>query len=153
MKRLIVFLAVILMALTATVAFAQTQNYTPDSGLVSVITIVTMVLQWIGSFFAARTFGLTARKFIPLLNFIVSTLSQLIAAFSVGMGPGPAPSVAHATFGVEMEYAAYQYAGFFGSIGNVFVDIFVNSLLQTLVVVGGHSAQKNTREGIKLATK
>jgi hypothetical protein len=42
------------------------------------------------------------------------------------------------------------YAGFFGTFGKGFLDIFVNALLQTLIVTGAHSAPKNVMQGIKL---
>lgn len=104
------------------------------------VTVAGMLVQLIGSFIAGKTIGTKARKFIPLANGVLSVVTQLIAAFATGLGPQPvaAPAVAMASI--------------FGSFGNVFLDIFVKSLLQTWAVTGIHSSAKNTVQGIQLAS-
>jgi ABC-type antimicrobial peptide transport system permease subunit len=104
------------------------------------ITVAAMVIQLVGGFIAGKTLGIQARKFIPLANGVLSIATQLLAAFSTGLGPAPvaAPAVAMASI--------------FGSFGNTFLDILVKAVLQTWVVTGAHSSVKNTTEGVKLAT-
>jgi hypothetical protein len=124
------------------VAWAQTGE-PPNQTIAGIVTIAVMVAQWIGSFVAGKQWNATARKFLPLANFAVSVAAQLLAAFATGLGPTPtvAPALA----------STMVYAGFFGSFGKTLLDVVLNAVIQTLVVTGGHSAVKNTKQGIEMA--
>lgn len=92
------------------------------------LTLIPMLVKKLGSD--------RARKLIPAGNLVLSIVTQMWAAFGEAVPP-------------VVEPAAYYQAGFLSSLGNTFLDIVVNSLLQTFLVTGAHSAAKNTLEAGK----
>lgn len=138
MKMFTIVALVVLGLSLGALAHAQTTGTPPPAGLASIIVIATMVLQWVGSFAAARSWGTKARKLIPMINLIISTAAQLVAAFATGLGPEPTAAV------------DVQYAGFFAKFGDRLLDVLVNSLIQSFVVTGAHSTVKNTKEAVDL---
>jgi uncharacterized membrane protein YfbV (UPF0208 family) len=65
-----------------------------------------------------------AKKFIPIVTFVISLLTQIVAA-------GTAE------------------AGIFDGVVKGFGNIFINALLQALLTTGAHSAGKNVAQGLK----
>lgn len=137
---LVVAIAVLVMSLGAIVYAQTTGEPAPPGSLAGIIVVATMVVQWIGSWAASRSWSIKARKLIPTINFVISTISQMVAAFAAGLGPEPAVTPA----------VAVMQAGFLATFKNVFVDILVNSFLQTVILTGTHSGIKNTKEAIEL---
>jgi hypothetical protein len=98
--------------------------------------IVVMLAQVVWPILIPKIGSERLRKLVPLGNGIISLVTQLWTGFSTAAAPSIAP-------------AGYVEAGFFGSFGPAFLDILINSVLQTFLVTGAHSAAKNTREGLK----
>lgn len=73
------------------------------------------------------------QKLIPTVNFAISVLTQIVAAFESATAP-VAPAV------------AVVQAGFFASFGNTFLEVFINALVQTAIPTGLHSGVKNTKQ-------
>lgn len=104
-----------------------------------VIVLIGMIVQLGTGFIASKVGAEKLRKFIPTMNFVLALFTQIVASFQAGVPAGTEPTAIH--------------AGFFGDFGKGFLDIFVNSLIQTFVVTGAHSAVKNTQQGIKLGAR
>lgn len=98
-----------------------------------IITLLGMVVNFGVGYITKKSTktGDFIRKIIPAITFAVALVTQMVAAASSALPPETAPAVA--------------MAGFFGTFGKGFLDIFVNSLIQTFVVTGAHSTQKNLR--------
>jgi uncharacterized membrane protein len=102
-----------------------------------IITLVGMFTNFLVGYITKKSTksGDFIRKVIPALTFVVALITQMVAAATSALPPQTVPAVA--------------MAGFFGTFGKGFLDIFVNSLIQTFVVTGVHSTQKNAREALR----
>lgn len=106
-----------------------------------VVTLVGMLVNFVVGYVVSKNAaaGATIRKIIPAINFGLALVTQIVASAQAAIPPETVPAVA--------------LAGFFGTFGKGFLDILVNSLIQTFVVTGAHSSQKNILQAIKVATK
>src|SRR4029077_1356680 len=96
-------------------------------------TLVMMVLQIIWPFVLKSKMGPAMLKMTPLVNQVLSIITQVVAV----VFPQTTP-------------VALKTAGLLQHFGNTFLDILVNSLIQTLLVTGVHSAPKNTIQGVQM---
>lgn len=143
LTRVVVIAALLILFMSfGAIAYAQTTGTNPPGSLGGIIVVATMVLQWLGSWAASRSWSIKARKLIPTINMVISTASQMLASFAAGLGPAPAV--------VPTAAVAVVHAGIFATFGNIFLDVFLNSLMQTAMVTGGHSMVKNTVEAHRL---
>lgn len=97
--------------------------------------LIAMLIQFATGYVTHKVGNDKVRKLIPIPLFVISLLTQIVTGFQSAAGPA----------------AAALHAGVFGTFGGKFLDILVNSIIQTLIPVGGFSAQKNVREGVQMA--
>ena len=100
-----------------------------------IVVLAVMILQLLWPVLVPKIGAERLRKLVPLGNSIISLVTQLWAGFTQAIPP---PDAANTTV----------VAGFFGTFGPTFLDVLVNSLIQTFVVTGAHSAVKNTKQGL-----
>jgi hypothetical protein len=110
-----------------------------------VLTLLVMVIQFGIGFLVKRMGPDKAKLLVPTVTTITSLIYQVGLAFAASAGAPPA-NVGMASSGVIL-------AGFFGTLGNVFLDAIVNTLFQTALVTGAHSAPKNFIQGVKSLSK
>ena len=101
-----------------------------------IVVAIVMVSQFLWPILIPKIGAERLKKMVPLGNLLVSLVTQLWTGFASAAQPAITPT-------------AYMTAGFFGTFGPTLLDVLVNSLIQTFVVTGAHSAQKNVRQGAK----
>jgi len=107
-----------------------------------VLTLLAMVIQFGINFLVGKLGPDKAKKWIPIVTTVTSLIYNAGLAFTHAANGPPT--------GIISSIAPTVYlAGFFGSFGNLFLDVLKDTFLQTFLVVGSHSATKNTVQAFK----
>lgn len=125
------------------------QTPVPDPGdtvLPGWATVLVMVTGFVWPFIFRSAIGPKLKKLIPVVNVVLAVLINLVTAF-VQAG-GAATSVQPASF--TLASTGLMYAGFFGTVKNVFLNALIQGLIQGLAPTAVHSAVKNAAQTRRL---